>query len=594
MTSPKSTRERIAQTMIETGMAETPPEKFIVVEVDDYVVVVEWDGDGEPTAQHEHRDGLDLVHVDFPEAAPGTYHLSVQLPFKDLYRTWTGEMNCWKGIELSSVGMNYSFDTAVNRALPIICNYSRTGENRHVVSLQDHRPLTHVHQRMFFPMRPPLQRMLARFSRRRDAGSFRETVIINQQTDHWDKAVRDVISFCREAQQIPQMPTPAWGFEPVWCSWYSHIYGLTQQDMVDHIPMLKELGFRTVIIDASWFKDRLVGMANAWGDWRMKEQWFPDFPALADQLHEAGLKVLLWCSPAFIGKLAECREEMEPYRTLGPEGKRHDLLCPFCEESHQHAREVALRVMREYKLDGLKVDFMDRIEPQCHDPEHDHGDGNFGAAMERMMQTIRDAIVEVKADAVIEYRISYSTLASQPYANCHRANDAPFEVDYMRRENLFLRLFVDHPQAVWNDYAYWHQEESLANVELMLCMQIFSGGVPTVSVDLTQISAEERALIKRWLAFYNQHRESLAKAVPVIHSADSSLSLASLQHEPAGIAFLTIGGQHIPARVELAPGITTVWVLNASAELNGSLTLQAGDRTATADLNGQGPVEVAL
>ena len=579
------------QLLVETGTAETREGNLLRMAVDGWTVILESTGGGQPACSVERCDGFTLVHFDLPDGPLGEYHISVQQPFIDIHRSWAGAVDCWRGTELASIALNYSFDSAANRHLPVMCNYSRTGANHGVVGLLNHVPVTQINQRPPIEQ-PPMHLLQTKFTRERKTGGSRETVVIYREGLHFAEAIRRFMRFCRERQGIEPLPAPDWAREPVWCSWYSHLYVLTQDDVEEQIPHLKRLGFRTVLIDASWFHRPDAGPNQASGDYLVERSFFPDLAGLSRRLHEAGLKLMLWCSPLYVGGTARKRQAMAPYCVW--DGRERSLrLCPFCEESKVHARDLVERLMRDYELDGLKFDFMDTVD-SCADAAHDHGEANFGAAMVEFMRAIRDGVLGVNADAAIEYRIKYSTLASQPFANCHRGNDAPYDADYMRRENLFLRLFCEYPSAVWNDYAYWHAEEEAENVSLMLGQQIFSGGVPTLSIDLVKCSEEHRRIIEQWMAFYREHANALARAELTVHSADTVFSVSSLQNVEESAAFVLLAGQHIPARIELAPAIRDAWILNACAEREGASTLSTGASSARARIAGPGPVHIEL
>lgn len=588
-----------SQTLVETGTSEERAKKHLRLTADGFVFLLEWQGKIRPAGSIERAGDFILAHFDFPEGAPGEYHLSVQQPFIDISRSWIGKFHAWQGVELTSVALNFSFSTAANRSMPVICNYSRTGENRGVIGLLELAPRTQVNQRPVFD-EAPLKALQVKFSRRRGKDKFRETIVIHRGKKHFAEAVQSWMKFCRQRQGIEMLPAPTWARAPVWCSWYSHLYILNQRDVEGQIPYLKKTGIRTVLIDASWFQQKNTdrGCQLDAGEYVINKKFFPDFKGLARRLHAEGFKLMLWCAPLFIGKLSPNRKAMERWCTW--DGKeRSSILCPFCAESRAHARGVMERMMRDYELDGIKLDFMDAglkddLALPCLDPKHDHGDGNYGRAMLEFMRGLRDGILGVNPDAAIEYRIAYSTLSTLPFANCHRGNDSPFDADYMRRENIFLRLFCGHPAAVWNDYAYWHPDEKPENISIMLGSQVFSGGVPTISLDLKKCGPSRLRIIANWMKFYRRNMDSLARAELTVHSADSSYSVTSLQNIEQKEAFVLLSGQNIPARIELKPRIRSAWVLNASAEKKGALTLASGRSKAIARIKDLGPARVEL
>ena len=546
--------------------------KELRVEVEGWEATLEWSGRDPARASLEPWRCGTLVHFDLPTGALGEYHLCVRQPMVDIHHSWVGNIDQWRGSELTSVALDYTFESRANSAIPIVCNYDRTGQNRGVIALLDTAPPTQVHQRVLIDQ-PPMRWLRTRFRRSRREGGLRETLVLHRNRVHFATAVSETLRELVHRNHITPLTAPDWAREPVWCSWYSHLYRLTEADVEAQIPHLEALGIRTMILDASWFKTPDTSYGDIWGDYQVERSLVPDLPGLVRRLHNAGRKLMLWCAPLYVGHKAKARARLEPYCAF--DGKnRHDRLCPFCPESIAHAAALVERLMRMYQLDGLKLDFLDQgDDPPCVEPAHDHGDGDYGRAMLRFMAGVRQAIRAINPDAAIEYRIGYSTLNTLNVANCHRGNDAPYDADYMRRENQFLRLFCHAPAAVWNDYAYWHADESAENVSLMMGQQIFSGGVPTLSVDLTRLSEAHRRAIARWLEFYQEHRPALARATLVVHSADSCFSVASLQDPVSGVAYVLIAGSSIPARLHLQPGIREAWVLNASAETAGRVTL---------------------
>ncbi len=564
------------------GLTQMRQSNQLLLDLDDWRLVLEAPGADAVQVAVEREDEFLLVHFDLPAGPLGEYHLNVQQALRDTQRSWVGALDCWRGSELTSLALNYSFNSAANLNLPVVCNYQRHGENRSLIALLDAQPRTEIHQRPIIEQ-PPMHLLQTRFSRRRRDGGFRETLILGRQREHFTQVVQRCLQLCRRRQHIVPLPAPAWAFEPVWCSWYSHLYQLTQQDVLAQIPELCALGIRTVILDASWFKQPEEALHRRAGDYTPQQNLLPDLQRLVGQLHQAGLRVMLWCAPHFVGIHSSVRAALES-ACVWDGAERGYRLCPACPESIAHAQTVVARLMRDYDLDGLKLDFLDQTEPACVDPTHPHPDGEVGPAMARFMNALRESILQVRPDAAIEYRISYSTLPALAAANCHRGNDAPYDADYIRRENLFLRLYCPSTTAVWSDYAYWHPNETAHNVGLMLGQQIFSGGVPTLSLNLPALDPDQRQMLEDWLRFYRTHRAALARAVLQVHSADSCLSVTSLVDHHTRTAYLLLAGQHVPRRLTLDPQVRQVWLLNASAEAAGRLELHAGSALGSLDV----------
>jgi hypothetical protein len=585
-TSRRRPRHRAVSTqdLTATGVAEQRQAHQLRVAVDGWTVLLELPCRGRVRSSVERVAGFTLVHFDLPEGALGEYHLSVQQPFVDIHRSWVGAIDCWRGSELVSIALNYTFETAGNYRLPVICNFDRAGVNRGVIGLLDHEPRTTVNQRPILDQ-PPMQWLQTKFTRVRARGGFRETVVLGRQRQPFDQAVTAYMALCRQRSAITPMPAPDWAREPAWCSWYSHLYVLKQRDVEAQIPHLVKLGIRSVILDASWFKKPDEALHRESGDYLPNRELLPDLRGLSRRLHDHGLKLMVWCAPLYVGIHARARAAMQRYCVH--DGKERSWrLCPFCAPARDFAAQLVERIMRDYELDGLKLDFLDDSRAACTDRRHGHSDGDYGRAMMPFMAGMRDAVLRANPDAAIEYRISYSTLATQAMANLHRGNDAPYDADYIRRENLFLRLFCDPATAVWSDYAYWHADESPLNVSLMLGQMVFSGGVPTLSVDLPALRPALRRVVGRWLRFYGEHRHALARARLAVHSADACMSVTSLHDAATQGAYVLLSGAATPA-VRLPAATKQVWLVNAGAARDVDLALSIGPRTRRIRLRGR-------
>ena len=140
------------QTQVETGVTEEGLPIAARIQHGKWTLTLE--GPRPAQASVETREGHTLVHFDLPQGELGEYHITVDQPFMDIHRSWIGQVDCWRGRELTSIALNITFETAVNCNIPAVCNYDRHGENRGVVGLLDHQPLTTVNQRTVIDQPP--------------------------------------------------------------------------------------------------------------------------------------------------------------------------------------------------------------------------------------------------------------------------------------------------------------------------------------------------------------------------------------------------------------------------------------------------------
>ena len=160
--------------------------------------------------------------------------------------------------------------------------------------------------------------------------------------------------------------------------------------------------------------------------------------------------------------------------------------------------EKMKHVIRDYGLDGLKVDFLDEIRPDISAPE--------GREVMNFVRALSKEIREVKQDALIEFRQGYATPGMAAYGTQFRAGDTPFDfIDNFQRL-VQIRISMGDRIPVHADPVYWHPQESPVNISRHMIASL--GGVPMLSMDLLPLSETERKIIRRWLKFYEEHLET--------------------------------------------------------------------------------------
>lgn len=192
----------------------------------------------------EKRNGFTLVHFDIIGKGDKIYEIVIETPFLDIQKSWAGQVQTWTGSEFVSVALNFSYDTASNRFVPVICNYALNGENRLLVGLADHKPLTRVTQAVL--VEHPMRNIRLTFSRKRPNGPFRETLILGFQREDWSEIAQRHFQLCKTLAHIDPLPAHTWAHNPVWCSWYACVTDHTQADIKKELPALQEVALRPV------------------------------------------------------------------------------------------------------------------------------------------------------------------------------------------------------------------------------------------------------------------------------------------------------------------------------------------------------------
>jgi alpha-galactosidase len=231
-------------------------------------------------------------------------------------------------------------------------------------------------------------------------------------------------------------------------------------------------------------------------------------------------------------------------------------------------------LMRAYGADGLKIDMIDVLRgPENHrcTADHEHDIESYGVAMHALLKEIHDAVKAVRPDALIEFRMNYSNLVTRSFATSHRAQDAPYDFDHIRRMCTRLKSYMINPElgesgnvAVHTDPAYWMPQESPENVARFMSSLVTSG-VPMLSMDLRSLPEEHGRIVRAWLSFFRQHRDLLLFGAHRALSADPHYSIFSVHREEQVLWGIFTG--YLPGELQVpGKGIRQMWMLNGSAQ----------------------------
>lgn len=170
--------------------------------------------------------------------------------------------------------------------------------------------------------------------------------------------------------------------KPQYNTWIEMEWDCSQEKVLRYAREILSNGYPAgvLMIDDCW--------CRAYGDWDFDASRFPSPKDMVDALHEMGFKVMLWCCPFVSPDTAVFRElEREGLlvKTKGGEtavtrwwngfSAALDLSCP---KAREWFRAQTARLMRDYGIDGFKLD--------AADPEYYGDDFVFYDGSERSFQ----------------------------------------------------------------------------------------------------------------------------------------------------------------------------------------------------------------
>lgn len=380
------------------------------------------------------------------------------------------------------------------------------------------------------------------------------------------------------------LKVPYTGTVPVYSTWYTYSQVIDAEKIERQAALSKPLGCRAVIIDDGWQKLGNGRKYAGCGDWVPDTAKFPDFGGHVARLHDLGLAVVLWVAPFLLGPQSEASATLEPHAPYFSENLRARVLDPRHRETRQHFVSTCVRLVRDYKLDGLKIDFLDTVVVYQGTPTT--GDiADVGRAVQATLAELNEGLRDAGLEEVlIEFRQSYIGPATAPYGNLLRAGDCPADAILNRRSIIDTRM-IAAGQVVHADPVMWDPAAGAEPAARQLMNAYF--GVPQLSMEISSLPEVQRQAVAAVLSTWMETRETVlfgnitaglpSENYPVIQARlDGQLVVAVYQ----------------PLVVEIdLTGIRELIVLNATAKerivirwVGHNGRLQGESRSATGDV----------
>jgi alpha-galactosidase len=385
---------------------------------------------------------------------------------------------------------------------------------------------------------------------------WEETLYVSRAALPWPKVLAQYVQTFDAATEPNLFPVPDSAYAPVFCSWTAIHHDVSHAWVMRNARIAADLGFGTWITDDGWFTEhgKFADYSVA-GDWIPSEAKFPPFREHVEAVQALGLRYILWVAPFMVGYESEAAQRYAHLLTDGREPIRFWNLSPWHDETQTIVTSLLRGMVQDYGVDGLKIDFIDSVPPHSRRIEG-ASDAPLGQRIAAILDGVMRELVKDKPDILIEFRNTYSNLASRSYANIYRCSDVPINPTLNRWQATLLRLLTPD-RAVHLDPALWHPEDTDENVAAHLINLLV--GVPMVSIELEEYPASHLALIRHWVGFYNSHRQTLAHG-----SFRPTLGVGSIpvvRFDGVDETIIAVY-ENVPVALEDTPH--TVWLLNAA------------------------------
>jgi alpha-galactosidase len=326
----------------------------------------------------------------------------------------------------------------------------------------------------------------------------------------YERALREVADWWAAQPGYTPAPVPAAAWGPVYSTWYNFHQSVDSAVLLKELEVAKQLGFESIIVDDGWqTMDTKRGYAYT-GDW--KPERMPDMKEFVERSHALGIKVVLWYAVPFVGKNSSLVSRFKDKSLRFTEtGLAAYTLDPRYPEVRQYLIDTYVKALQDWKLDGFKLDFIDRFVADDQTVLEAANGRDFASVNEgadRLMTDVIAALKKLHPDVMLEFRQPYIGPLIRKYGNMFRASDSPNAYVTNKVKSIDLRL-LGGTTAVHGDMIMWHPQESVEKAALQLLNILFT--VPQVSVRLREIPQDHLAMTRFYIDYWNRNRDVLVK-----------------------------------------------------------------------------------
>ncbi len=341
--------------------------------------------------------------------------------------------------------------------------------------------------------------------------SWETTLRIDTRPLFYAETLRQTFRWYESFPECRPAAVPAAAFEPVYSSWYSFHQRLFDRELEEECRLAASYGLKGIIVDDGWQTDDSNRGYAFCGDWEISRRRFPDMRSHVAKIHALGMKYLVWFSVPFVGMKSRNVERFRGKYLYRVDRLDTYVLDPRFPEVREFLISIYEKALREWDIDGFKLDFIDMFRFDGEDPavkENYAGRDikSLPEAADRLLSEAMAHLNRIKPGILVEFRQAYIGPAIRKYGSMFRAGDCPADVISNRVRTIDLRL-SSGATAVHSDMLEWNAADTAETAALQFLNILFS--VPQISVKLASIPERHRQMLRFWLDFWVRHRETL-------------------------------------------------------------------------------------
>ena len=340
------------------------------------------------------KDGVEVLTLRLTSPTPATpkrLRLEWRHPVADIHALWSPAANRNRSLPPDWAG---GFRSQATSQAPVICLHSRDGRNRLTFAASDALHAIEnkagVHEEtaeficaldLFVAAGPAIT-------------EYELSVRLDTRDIPYEEVLRDVTQWWASQPGYAPSPVPEHARLPMYSTWYSMHQNLVPEEVEKQCRIARELGCESVIVDDGWeTTDTGRGFAYC-GDWQPDR--IGQMKELVQRVHEMGMKFLLWYSVPHVGRHSQAFKRFQDKQLYYIEQHGAGILDPRFPEVREYLINVYERAVREWDLDGFKLDFVDAFAHEGDSTADVPGRDHAGLP-EAVNQLLTDVMARLRA-----------------------------------------------------------------------------------------------------------------------------------------------------------------------------------------------------
>ena len=482
------------------------------------------------------KNGIDFYEVKatYPKAQiPEPFSVTFSTPIIDTYSVWSPSMRFNRN--LAPAWQKKTTNSRLASFMPLHTLVSSDGKNKVAVALSDAKTPAAIRSGVceetarieweikFFTVKvAPL-------------AEYRTILRIDTRNIAFYDSIYDIVTWWETECGYQPAYVPECAKLPMNSLWYSFHQQLDVDEIVKECALSKPLGMDTVIIDDGWQTDNSNRGYRFCGDWEVTPAKIPDMKQFVDRIHATGMNVMLWFALPYVGIESKAYAHFSDM-LLFREGSNVNFWSfdPRYKEVREYIIRFCTRALREWQLDGLKLDFIDafQLAGKSLEPDDRRDYHSLEDAIDRLMTDLTDALRAINPEVLIEFRQSYVGPAIRKYGNMLRVSDCPNDAVINRQDTVNLRLTSGNT-AVHSDMIMWNRDDTVENAALQFASILYS--VPQISVRIAALPEDHKKMLSFYLAFWREHRDILISGKLRAENPESAYSIVWAEKDGTAI-----------------------------------------------------------